>query len=78
LDTSKFLIDSQVAYNLDTRVFRGLRLSNGLKTIPKIKKYKMYGIDTSHDKSHDFDLVSHFLTDIECRIFANYRQNILF
>jgi hypothetical protein len=56
----------------------GLRQSNNLKTIAKLEKYKMYRIDTSREKSHDFDLVSHFLTDINYKIFANYRQNIFF
>jgi hypothetical protein len=37
---------------------RGLRQSNNLKTIAKLEKYKMCGIDTSRDKSRDFDLVS--------------------
>jgi hypothetical protein len=37
--------------------FRRLRQSNNLKTIAKLEKYKMYGIDTSCDKSRDFDLV---------------------
>jgi hypothetical protein len=57
---------------------RGLRQSNNLKTIAKLEQYKMYGIDTSRDKSRDFDLVSvtHLLSD--CKIFANYRQNIFF
>jgi hypothetical protein len=36
----------------------GLRQSNNLKTIAKLEKYKMYGIDTSRDKSRDFDIVS--------------------
>jgi hypothetical protein len=36
----------------------GLRQSNNLKTIAKLGKYKMYRIDTSRDKSRDFDLVS--------------------
>jgi hypothetical protein len=31
-----------------------LRQSN-LKTIVKLEKYKIYGIDTSRDKSRDFD-----------------------
>jgi hypothetical protein len=33
-----------------------LRQSNNLKTIAKLAKYKMYGIDTSRDKSRNFDL----------------------
>jgi hypothetical protein len=36
----------------------GRTQSNNLKTIAKLEKYKMYGIDTSRDKSRDFDLVS--------------------
>jgi hypothetical protein len=36
---------------------RGLRQSNNLKTIEKLEKYKMYEIDTSRDKSRDFDLL---------------------
>jgi hypothetical protein len=36
----------------------GLRQSNNLKTIEKLEKFKMYGFDTSCDKSRDFDLVS--------------------
>jgi hypothetical protein len=34
-----------------------LRQSNNLKTITKLDKYKMYGIDTSRDKLRVFDLV---------------------
>jgi hypothetical protein len=38
----------------------GLRQSNNLlvKTIAKLETYRTYGIDTSRDKSRDFDLVS--------------------
>jgi hypothetical protein len=35
----------------------GLRQSNNLKTIAKLEKYKMYGIDTGGDKSRYFDLM---------------------
>jgi hypothetical protein len=49
-----------------------LRQSDNLKTITKLENYKMYEIDTSRDKSHDFD----FLTDTNCKIFAEYRPNI--
>jgi hypothetical protein len=39
----------------------------------------MYGNDTRCDKSRDFDLVSpYFLIDTDCKIFANYKQNIFF
>jgi hypothetical protein len=37
---------------------RGLRQSNNLKTIAKLEKYKMNGIDTSRDKLRYFNLVS--------------------
>jgi hypothetical protein len=37
---------------------KGLKQSNNLKTTEKLEKYKMYWIDTSRDKSRDFDLVS--------------------
>jgi hypothetical protein len=36
----------------------GLRQSNNLKTVAKLEKYEIYGIDTSRDKSRGFDLVS--------------------
>jgi hypothetical protein len=37
---------------------RELRQSNNLKMIAMLERYKMYGIETSRDKSRDFDLVS--------------------
>jgi hypothetical protein len=40
------------------QILRRLRQSNNLKTIAKLEKYKMYGIDTSRDKSRDFHVVS--------------------
>jgi hypothetical protein len=39
-------------------MYWGFRQSNNLKTLAKFEKYKMYGIDSSRDKSRDFDLVS--------------------
>jgi hypothetical protein len=35
-------------------MLRGLRRSNNLKTIAKFEKYKIYGIDTSRNKSLPF------------------------
>jgi hypothetical protein len=37
-------------------LFRYLESITQAKTIAKLEKYQMYGIDTSRDKSHDFDL----------------------
>jgi hypothetical protein len=50
---------------------RGLRQSNNLKTTAKTEKYKMYEMDTSRDKSRDFDLRSKLITYLKTLIEVN-------
>jgi hypothetical protein len=51
-------VQTFVCRNISVSIGSGFRQSNNLKTIAKLERYKMYGIDTSRDKSCDFDLVS--------------------